>query len=63
MFEGNAQAGINFYIALFLGSQINEAVRDTAGELEPQLRSTTIIASAESLVEATTASTFPGNSI
>jgi predicted 3-demethylubiquinone-9 3-methyltransferase (glyoxalase superfamily) len=36
MFDGNAEAAINFYISLFPGSQINGLVRYIVGEPGPE---------------------------
>ena len=36
MFDGNAEAAINFYLSLFPGSEVNELVRYTPGEPAPE---------------------------
>jgi predicted 3-demethylubiquinone-9 3-methyltransferase (glyoxalase superfamily) len=36
MFEGNAEAAINFYASLFPGSEVNEIVRYATGEPGPE---------------------------
>jgi predicted 3-demethylubiquinone-9 3-methyltransferase (glyoxalase superfamily) len=36
MFDGNAEAAINFYLSVFPGSQTNEILRYRAGESGPE---------------------------
>jgi predicted 3-demethylubiquinone-9 3-methyltransferase (glyoxalase superfamily) len=36
MFEGNAEAAIDFYVSLFPGSQVNEVIRYRANEPGPE---------------------------